>query len=98
MSNLNGDAGIDEMELALRDAASDLETIWVENADIQGEFEGHGWSGLDVLSGAQSEIDSVRDTLADVADKIGVGGRIVRDAHTSNPMIGHASKESLGHA
>lgn len=98
MSNINGDAGTDAMAAALTDAAGDLEAIAHENSQLIGEFEGQGWSGLDGLSGAQAQINDIRDNLVDVADKIGVGGQIVRDAHLNNQMIGHASKESLGHA
>lgn len=98
MSNINGDAGTDAMAAALKDAAGDLEAIGNENMQLQTEFEGHGWAGLDVLSGAQNRISSIRDSLVNVADKIGVGGQIVRDAHLNNAMITHASKESLGHA
>jgi hypothetical protein len=97
-TTLNGDADIEQMEAALKDAAADLEVIAHGNTQLMGEFEGHGWSGLDALSGAQAKISGIRDNLIAVADKIGVGGRIVREAHLNNHMIGHASKESLGHA
>lgn len=38
------------------------------------------------------------DSLSLVAERVGVGGQIVADAHTSHHMIGRASKASLGHA
>lgn len=98
MSNINGDAGIDHMAAALTDAAGDLELISNETTQMQGEFESHGWSGLDILSSAQTQINGVREKLVVVAEKIGVGGGVVRDAHLNNQMIGHASKESLGQA
>ncbi len=98
MSNINGDAGTDAMAAALQDAAGDLEAIANDNVGLQHAFEAHNWTGMDVLSGAQGRINSIRDSLIDVADKIGVGGQIVRDAHLNNHMITSASKESLGHA
>ena len=98
MSNINGDAGTDQMSAALKDAAGDLEVLANENLRLQQEFEGHNWSGLDVLSGNQQKINAIRDSLVVVADLIGVGGQIVRDAHTNNDMIRNASKASLGHA
>lgn len=98
MTELNADAGTDTMSEALKDAASDLEVLGNQNLALQAEFETEGWAGLDVLAAAQTRLNSVRDGLINVADLIGVGGQIVRDAHLSNNMIGHASKASLGHS
>ncbi|RSN06007.1 hypothetical protein DMC63_38015 [Streptomyces sp. WAC 05977] len=98
MSNINGDASTNAMAEQLKDAASDLEELANENLKLQHEFEAERWAGLDVLSGAATRINTIRDSLIDVADKIDVGGQIVRDARLNNHMITHASKESLGHA
>jgi hypothetical protein len=97
MSNLNSDAGTDAMADALKQAAGDLETMGAENLKLQETFESQGWAGFDILSGAMQEIHSLGDGLALVADKIGIGGQIVRDALLNNQMITHATKESLGH-
>jgi hypothetical protein len=96
MSNLNGDANIEGLADGLKDAAEDLELINNDNMQLVGTFEQEGWSGLDVLSGAASQINDVRDVLVQVAEKIGVGGQMVLDAHLNNPMIRNATKASLG--
>lgn len=98
MSNINGDASTDAMAAALKDAAGDLEVMANENLKLQHEFEAQRWAGLDILSGAATRINTIREGLVDVADKIGVGGQIVRDARLNNHMITHATKESLGQA
>ncbi|WP_431910131.1 hypothetical protein [Amycolatopsis thermoflava] len=98
MSNINADAPTDAMAAALTDAAGDLEAMANENLKIQHEFEAQRWDGLDILSSAATRINTIRDSLVDVADKIGVGGQIVRDARLNNHMITHATKESLGQA
>ncbi|HEX6359526.1 hypothetical protein [Actinophytocola sp.] len=96
MSTLNGDANIEALAGGLKDAAEDLELLANENTGLVGTFDQEGWSGLDVLTGAAAQINGVRDVLVQVADKIGVGGQIVLDAHLNNPMIRNASKASLG--
>lgn len=97
-TNLNGDAGIDQMAAALKDAAGDLEHLTNENAKLRQTFEDQGWSGLDKLEAVQADLAGVREGLVDVAEKIGVGGGAVRDAHLNNSMIRNASKASLGHS
>lgn len=98
MSNLNGDASTDTMANQLRDAVTDLEGLANDNRKLQYKFEAERWAGMDILTGAATRINTIGDILADVADKIGVGGQIVRDARLNNRMITHASKESLGQA
>lgn len=98
MSNINGDAATDTMAAQLNDAAADLEALGNNNRKLQYEFESERWAGMDVLTSAESRINAIRDILIDVADKIGTGGRIVRDARLNNSMITHASKRSLGQA
>lgn len=98
MANINGDAGTDAMAEALTDAAGDLEILVNQNRSLVSTFEAHGWKGLDVLSSVDTDLNGVRDGLAEVAEKIGVGGQIVRDAHLNNNMITNASKASLTNA
>ena len=97
MSTLNSDTGTDAMAEALKQAAGELETMGAENLNLQETFGAQGWAGMDILSGAMQDIHSIGDTLVLVADKIGIGGQIVRDALLNNHMITHATKESLGH-
>ncbi|MBP2371354.1 hypothetical protein [Pseudonocardia parietis] len=97
MANLNVDGNTEVLAAALQDAAGDLEGIGQTHHSLVEEFETYGWTGLDALEGAQSHITSVTDSLITVADKIGIGGQIVRDALLSNHMITNATKESLGH-
>jgi hypothetical protein len=94
-STLDGDAGTDAMATALKEAASELEMIAAENRRLEETFESQGWTGLDILSSATQEIRTIGDGLVLVADKIGIGGQIVRDTLLSNQMITHATKESL---
>ncbi len=95
-TNLTADTGTDQMADALRQASDELESIAVDNDQLADEFEGHGWSGLDALGTARDSIAAVRDSLADVAEKIGVGGAVVRDARLSNQMATNADAASLG--
>jgi hypothetical protein len=95
MTDLSADTGTETMAANLQVAVAELEMIANANLQLQNDFQGHGWAGLDDLAGANSKIHSVRDKLTDVADKIGLGGQIVRDAHLNNHMITNASKASL---
>ncbi|WP_226358677.1 hypothetical protein [Pseudonocardia sp. ICBG601] len=97
MASLDGDGNFEFASAALRDAASDLEQLVATHRSITDEFEGHGWTGMDGLDGAGTQIGAVIDNLTTAAERIGVGGQIVRDALTSNHMITRASKASLGH-
>ncbi|OLL89998.1 hypothetical protein Ae406Ps2_6300c [Pseudonocardia sp. Ae406_Ps2] len=95
---LDGDGNHEYIAAALRDAATDLEQLIAGHRVIADEFESHGWTGLDALDTAGSRLTAVIDTLSTVAERVGVGGQIVADAHTTHHMIGRASKASLGHA
>lgn len=97
MTDLNVDGNTDALAAALRDAGGDLEQIGQTHREITEEFEGQGWAGLDGLEVAQQHMVTVTDNLVAAADKIGVGGQIVRDALLGNHMITNASKQSLGH-
>ncbi|WP_226358743.1 hypothetical protein [Pseudonocardia sp. ICBG601] len=97
MAALDGDGNYEYAAAALRDAASDLEQLLGTHRGLVDEFEGHGWTGLDGLDSAGTHVGAVIDNLALAAERIGVGGQIVRDALTSNNMITRASKASLGH-
>ncbi|WP_226358719.1 hypothetical protein [Pseudonocardia sp. ICBG601] len=97
MASLDADGNYEYAAAALRDAASDLEQLLGTHRSITDEFEGHGWVGLDGLDGVGTHVGAVIDNLSLVAERIGVGGQIVRDALTSNHMITRASKASLGH-
>lgn len=95
-TNLTADTGTDQMAAALTQASDELESIAAENDQLSDQFESHGWSGLDALGSARQGIAAVRDQLADVAEKIGVGGAVVRDARLNNQMATHSTSESLG--
>jgi hypothetical protein len=95
MTNLSADSGTEHMASVLSQAAGELELIDNANLKLVNDFQSHGWAGLDDLLAGGSTISSVRDKLADVAEKIGVGGQIVRDAHLNNAMITKASRASL---
>ncbi len=97
MATLDVDGNYEFLSAALRDAASDLEQLIGTHRSLVDEFEGHGWTGLDGLDGAGTHVGAVIDNLSAVAERIGVGGQIVRDALTANHMITRASKASLGH-
>ncbi len=97
MAALDGDGNYEFLSAALRDAASDLEQLLGTHRGLVNEFEGHGWTGMDGLDGAGTHVGAVVDNLTLAAERIGVGGQIVRDALTSNHMITRASKASLGH-
>lgn len=95
-TNLTAEGGTDNMATALSQASDELESIAAENDQLSDQFESHGWSGLEALGTAREGIAAVRDSLADVAEKIGVGGAAVRDARLANQMATYASTESLG--
>lgn len=95
-THLTADTGTDNMAAALTQASDELESIVAENDQLADQFGNHGWSGLEALGTARQAIASVRDNLADVADKIGVGGAAVRDARIANQMATYADTESLG--
>ncbi|OLM28954.1 hypothetical protein Ae717Ps2_5923c [Pseudonocardia sp. Ae717_Ps2] len=94
---LDGDGNHEYIAAALRDAATDLEQLIAGHRVIADEFESHGWVGLDALEVAGTQLAAVIDSLSTVAERVGVGGQIVADAHTTHHMIGRASKTSLGH-
>lgn len=93
MSELHSDGGTEDVANAIRTAAERLEAIEQANQDWKNTFENHDWSGLDRINQAGEAIDATRDGLADLADKIGVGGQLVREAHNNNQMVG--TKESV---
>jgi len=95
-TGLSADGSTDQMAAALQQAGNELEAIAAENDQIANTFEQNGWSGMETLGTARDAIAQVRDSLTDVANKIGVGGAAVRDARLSNRMATHASQESLG--
>lgn len=95
-TNLTADTGTEQMAQALHAASDELEGIAVDNDQIADEFEGHGWSGMDALGTARADIAAVRESLADVAEMIGVGGAVVRGARLDNQMATNADAASLG--
>ena len=90
---LNAEAPTDAIAGALRTANDQLEAIVNQNSGLQTLFENNQWSGLDRISAAAGNLAAVRDKLAVVADKVGIGGATVRDAHQQNRMVG--TKESV---
>lgn len=95
-TGLTADGSTDEMAAALQQAGDELESIAIDNNQLADAFEQNGWSGMDALGGARDRIASVRESLTDVAHKIGVGGAAVRDARLNNQMATHATEQSLG--
>lgn len=92
--SIDATGSTDEIANSLFVADAELEAIAARNDRLRQTFENEQWSGLDQLTQARQLISTARDQLADVANKIGVGGQIVREAHQKNQMVG--SKESLG--
>lgn len=90
---LNAEAPTDAIATALRTANDQLETIVTENNGLRTLFENNKWTGLDRIGTAAGNLGNVRDKLATVADKVGIGGAAVRDAHNTNRMVG--TKESV---
>ncbi|RJQ74223.1 hypothetical protein D5S17_23435 [Pseudonocardiaceae bacterium YIM PH 21723] len=96
---MTADAGTDAIAEMFKLAADDLATMYQETEKMLGEFENHGWCGLlDSLAVCRDRINATLDNLADVAEKVGVGGAVVRAAYEGNFLLGTASKASLGHA
>lgn len=92
-ATLNHDLDIETLSTALVNAAGELAEMSNENQQAKDELENHGWSGLDKANTAAERISAAYDSLVDVADKIGVGGRLVRDAFLANDKVGN--KESV---
>ena len=88
MSNLHADQGTEDIAQALREASDRLETIDQENHDLKTRFENAEWSGLDQINDAGTAIDETREKLIKLADDIGVGGQIVREARQRAQMVG----------
>ena len=96
-SNINHEAGTDEIADALRVAAERLGEIDQRNNALGDQFENQGWSGLDSLRTAGDRISTAGDSLTTVAEKVGYGGALVRDAYQANSMVGEkASVTEIG--
>ncbi len=92
-TEINAEANTDVIASALRTASDGLESISAANAGIKTMFENEKWTGLDSVNAATGHIAAVRDKLVVVAEKVGVGGAVVRGAHQQNQMVG--TKESV---
>lgn len=88
MSNLNADQSTEVVAHGIRTAADRLEKIDESNQDLKARFEAEGWSGLDQINEASTAIDRTREKLVKLADDIGVGGQIVREARQRAQMVG----------
>ena len=93
---LNADGSTEQLAEALRTAADRLENIADSNANLKARFDNNDWSGLDQINTASDAIDEAREQLAKVADDIGIGGQVVREARQRSQMAG--SYESIAGA
>lgn len=92
--SIDATSSTEEIANQLQAAVDELGTIAERNNKLRQEFENEKWSGLDQITDAGSKLSQAQDSLVAVAEKIGVGGQIIREARQKNQMAG--TKESLG--
>lgn len=88
MSNLDAEQSTEAVANALREASDRLEALDQRNQDLKARFETEQWSGMDQINTASTVINEGREKLVKLADDIGVGGQIVREARQRAQMVG----------